>query len=162
LEYISFVFIIYSDYWNFYENYVSFSIIAPCRLVSSLFILNCVFCLFSLTCKQPFEGAEGNLRRLLEKNTQWFEQHCNNQNHQVEDTLSIQPAEHIHRLIARFLLLIDVWFFDRKSLIESHQVRFLRTHLSVHTMTKFHQEYPYLPVCFKFVQRVVRHWVCSL
>ncbi|XP_021922099.1 protein SMG5 isoform X2 [Zootermopsis nevadensis] len=74
-----------------------------------------------LMCKQPFEGAEGNLERLLEKSTQWLEQHCDNQ-YQVEDALSVQPAERIHRLIARFLLLTDVWFFDRKSLVESNQV----------------------------------------
>jgi hypothetical protein len=77
-----------------------------------------------LTCNEPFEGAEGNLQRLLEKNALWLEQHCNNQNH-VEDTVSVHRAEHIHRLIARFLLLTDVWFFDRKSLVESNQVRFL-------------------------------------
>jgi hypothetical protein len=85
-----------------------------------------------LTCKQPFEGAEGNLERLLEKNAQWLEQHCNNQN-QVDDALSVQPAERIHRLIARFLLLTDVWFFDRKSLVESNQVRFLFKNAFVYT-----------------------------
>jgi hypothetical protein len=108
-----------------------FSIVS-CRLVivGSTFNLN-VSGLFSLTCKQPFEGAEGNLQRLLEKNTQWLEEHCNSQNHQVEDTLPIHHAEHIHRLVARFLLLIDIWFFDKKSLLESHQVRLL---------TKFYQE----------------------
>lgn len=75
-----------------------------------------------LTCRQPFEGAEGNLQRLLEKNTQWLEEHCNSQNDQVDDTISIHHAEHIHRLVARFLLLIDIWFFGKTSLIESHQV----------------------------------------
>jgi hypothetical protein len=77
--------------------------------------------LFSLTCKQPFEGAEGNLQRLMEKNTQWLEQHP------VDDTVSVQNADRIHQLIARFLMLTDIWFFDKKSLVESHQVRFLWT-----------------------------------
>jgi hypothetical protein len=91
--------------------------------------LNVISGLFSLTCTQPFEGAEGNLQRLLEKNTQWLEEHCNSQNDQVEDTSSIHHAEHIHRLVARFLLLIDVWFFGKTSLIESHQVNFLTKEL---------------------------------
>jgi hypothetical protein len=77
-----------------------------------------------LTCRQPFEGAEGNLQRLMGRNMQWLEEHCNSQNHEVEDILSIHHVEHIHRLIARFLLLIDIWFFDKTLLIESHQVRF--------------------------------------
>jgi hypothetical protein len=72
-----------------------------------------------LTCRQPFEGAEGNLQRLMEKNMQWLEQHP------VDDTISVQHADRIHQLIARFLLLTDIWFFDKKSLVESHQVRFL-------------------------------------
>jgi len=69
-----------------------------------------------LTCKQPFEGAEGNLQRLMEKNTQWLEQHP------VDDNISVQHADRIHQLISRFLLLADIWFFDKKSLVESHQV----------------------------------------
>jgi hypothetical protein len=81
--------------------------------------LNGVLGLLSLTCKQPFEGAEGNLRRLMEKNMQWLEQHP------VDETVAVQHADHIHRLIARFLLLTDMWFFDKKSPVESHQVRFL-------------------------------------
>jgi hypothetical protein len=95
----------------------------------SAFILNDISGLFSLTCRQPFEGAEGNLQRLLEKNRQWLEEHCNSQNDQVEDTSSIHHAEHIHRLVARFLLLIDIWFFDKTMLIESHQVRLLTKEL---------------------------------
>jgi hypothetical protein len=55
---------------------------------------------------------------------QWLEEHCNSQNHEVEDILPVHHAEHIHRLIARFLLLIDIWFFEKTLLIESHQVRF--------------------------------------
>ena len=52
---------------------------------------------------------------------QWLEQHP------VDDTISVQHADRIHQLIARFLLLTDIWFFDKKSLGESHQVRFLWT-----------------------------------
>ncbi|XP_069679962.1 nonsense-mediated mRNA decay factor SMG5 isoform X3 [Periplaneta americana] len=74
-----------------------------------------------LMCKQPFDGAEGNLQRLLEKNSQWFEVHCNNQN-RVEDSLSLHPAEHIHQLISRFLFLADIWFFNKRSLVETHKV----------------------------------------
>jgi hypothetical protein len=60
---------------------------------------------------------------------QWLEEHCSSQNHGVEDMLSIHHAEHIHRLIARFLSLIDIWFFDKTSPIESHQVRLLTKQL---------------------------------
>lgn len=87
--------------------------------IFEVFILNSVLGLFSLTCKQSFEGAEGNLQRLMEKNAHWLEQQP------VDDTISVQHADRIHRLIARFLLLVDIWFFDKKSLVESHQVRFL-------------------------------------
>jgi hypothetical protein len=95
-------------------------------LVYSTSILNGVSCPFSLTCRHSFEGAEGNLQKLLGKNMQWLEEHCNSEDHEVEDSIPTHHAEHIHRLIARFLLLIDIWFFDKTSLIESHQVRLLR------------------------------------
>jgi hypothetical protein len=55
----------------------------------------------------------------MEKNMQWLEQHP------VDDAVSVQHADQIHQLIARFLLVTDIWFFDKKSLVESHQVRFL-------------------------------------
>ncbi|KAJ9575995.1 hypothetical protein L9F63_007095 [Diploptera punctata] len=75
-----------------------------------------------LANEQPFEGAEGNLQRLLERNLQWSELNLKSQNHRIENAVSQNPAEHVHQLISRFLLLIDCWFFDRKSPVEIHQV----------------------------------------
>lgn len=59
-----------------------------------------------LSCLQPFDGSEGNLIRLLDKNINLFE----------EMKEAIDPTDaiaNIKRLIVRFLFLIDGWFFDK-------------------------------------------------
>lgn len=64
-----------------------------------------------LSCIHPFDGADGNLRRIFEKNAKWLQNH-NRWN--LDDKMDeMSPTERIHRFVARFLVVIDVWFFDK-------------------------------------------------
>ncbi|GJQ88314.1 hypothetical protein Trydic_g3793 [Trypoxylus dichotomus] len=67
----------------------------------------------SLDCKFIFEGTENNLSRLLEKNSHYLEQ-LPIENNDADCIIQPEPAEHIKRFIARFLLLVDVWWFNKK------------------------------------------------
>lgn len=76
-----------------------------------------------LMCSQPFEGAEGNLKRSFERNAHNVSQ---------ERTVGVGSAfwrchcrapgggpfsesqDHVQQFIAHFLLLADLWFFDKK------------------------------------------------
>nr|CAD7392912.1 unnamed protein product [Timema cristinae] len=73
-----------------------------------------------LLCPQSFEGAEGNLVRLFEKNSCWLEgEGGNSRNMGLPSPTS---SENIHRLISRFLLLQDVWFFDKTAVPDLPQL----------------------------------------
>ncbi|GLH03494.1 Uncharacterized protein GBIM_09387 [Gryllus bimaculatus] len=64
-----------------------------------------------LSCLHSFDGAEGNLRRIFERNAKWLEHHNRwNLDDKVEE---MPPTERIHRFIARFMVVVDVWFFDK-------------------------------------------------
>ncbi|KRT78356.1 hypothetical protein AMK59_6526 [Oryctes borbonicus] len=67
----------------------------------------------SMDCKLTFEGTENNLSRLLEKNSHYLEQ-LPIENNDADCIIQPEPAEHIKRFIARFLLLVDVWWFNKK------------------------------------------------
>lgn len=61
-----------------------------------------------LDCKYVFEGTENNLLHLLEKNSL------------VEKAIPteiavLEPTEHIKRFVVRFLSLVDVLYFEKKS-----------------------------------------------
>lgn len=71
---------------------------------------------FSVTCSEPFEGAEGNLKKTLEKNLEFI---------QLEPFLP-SPASSIQKLITKFLYLFDVWYFEKTV---DHDL-----HLSCHEM----------------------------
>lgn len=60
-----------------------------------------------LCCPHIFEGAENNLLRLLEKNSLSIKN-----NNQLEPN----PSEHIQRLISKFLLMIDIIYFEKNSM----------------------------------------------
>lgn len=59
-----------------------------------------------LCCPYIFEGAENNLLRLLEKNSLTIKN--NNE-------LELNPSEHIQCLITKFLLMIDIIYFEKNS-----------------------------------------------
>lgn len=61
-----------------------------------------------LACKVSFEGTEGNLQGFFEKNSQYLEK-LPAENSEVPT----DKAEHIRQMLARFFLLIDVWYFDK-------------------------------------------------
>lgn len=65
-----------------------------------------------LACPVSFEGTENNLQRLFEKNSQYLEKlPVENQN--SDSIIQIDRSDHIKQLLARFLLLIDVWYFNK-------------------------------------------------
>lgn len=59
---------------------------------------------------EPFQGAEGNLKKTLEKNSEFM---------QLEPFLP-NPAPAIQKLIMRFLFLFDVWYFEKTVDIDLH------------------------------------------
>ncbi|XP_017777944.1 PREDICTED: protein SMG5 [Nicrophorus vespilloides] len=66
-----------------------------------------------MMCKKSFEGTENNLHRLFEKNSQYLEQ-IPIENPEADCIIEIEPNERIKRFVARFLLLTDIWFFNKK------------------------------------------------
>ncbi|XP_066994080.2 nonsense-mediated mRNA decay factor SMG5 [Anabrus simplex] len=93
-----------------------------------------------LTCPEPFEGAEGNLQRIFNKNSKWLEVNCTNDS--VEDKIeNMTPTEKIHSFVSRFLLLIDVWFFDKTSVGNIHQLCH-QTLLDLHICLGFAKPFP--------------------
>ncbi|XP_019867277.2 nonsense-mediated mRNA decay factor SMG5 isoform X2 [Aethina tumida] len=67
-----------------------------------------------LACKVSFEGTSNNLHSLFDKNSKFIEQ-LPDENQNTDDCI-IEPGktENIKRFIARFLLLIDIWYFNKK------------------------------------------------
>lgn len=61
-----------------------------------------------LACKVSFEGTENNLQRLFEKNSQFLEKLPTD-----DDSEQTDKADHIKQMLARFFLLIDVWYFEK-------------------------------------------------
>lgn len=66
-----------------------------------------------LSCKHAFEGTENNLLRLFEKNSRTVDDFTV-ENHNADCIIQLEPADHIKRLISRFLFLVEAWFFNRK------------------------------------------------
>lgn len=60
-----------------------------------------------LGCTVSFEGTINNLHSLFEKNLKIFEQLPENSN-------QVDKNDHLKRFITRFLLLIDIWYFNKK------------------------------------------------
>lgn len=65
-----------------------------------------------LACKYSFEGTSNNLISLFEKNSHYIEQ-LPQQNDDPDCTVLLSKSEHVKRFIARFLLLIDIWYFNK-------------------------------------------------
>lgn len=66
-----------------------------------------------LSCKFPFEGTNNNLQSLFEKNAKFIE----SLPPEVKDADGIierEKSENIKIFFARFLLLIDIWYFNKK------------------------------------------------
>ncbi|XP_034241326.1 protein SMG5 isoform X2 [Thrips palmi] len=93
------------------------SLSTNCNLDAVYYYMRC------LMCSQPFEGAEGNLKRSLERSALKVHQEkavscgsalwrcvCSNPG---EGQLS-EAQDHIQQFLAHFLLLADLWFFDKK------------------------------------------------
>ncbi|XP_044738901.1 protein SMG5 [Chrysoperla carnea] len=70
-----------------------------------------------LSCPQPFDGSEGNLVRLFEKNSIVYDE-ISSINKKTSSESPEDPINHIKRLITRFLYLIYIWFFDKQIKIE--------------------------------------------
>nr|CAH7716516.1 unnamed protein product [Callosobruchus chinensis] len=66
-----------------------------------------------LSCKITFDGTTNNLLGLFEKNSKFIEQ-LPPENNSAECIIELDKSESIKRLIARFLLLIDIWYFNKK------------------------------------------------
>ncbi|CAH2008543.1 unnamed protein product [Acanthoscelides obtectus] len=66
-----------------------------------------------LSCKISFDGTTNNLLGLFEKNSKFIE-HLPPESNSVDCIIELDKSENIKRLIARFLLLIDIWYFNKK------------------------------------------------
>ncbi|XP_066253479.1 nonsense-mediated mRNA decay factor SMG5 [Euwallacea similis] len=66
-----------------------------------------------LACKIPFEGTLNNLQSLFEKNSKFIEQ-LPQVDENADCIIEPEKSENIKRFIARFLLLIDIWYFNKK------------------------------------------------
>ncbi|ENN76118.1 hypothetical protein D910_04922 [Dendroctonus ponderosae] len=66
-----------------------------------------------LACKMPFEGTSNNLQNLFEKNSKFIEQ-LPSIDEDADCIIEPEKSETIKRFIARFLLLIDIWYFKKK------------------------------------------------
>ncbi|XP_045467374.1 protein SMG5 [Harmonia axyridis] len=65
-----------------------------------------------IACKYSFDGTSNNLIALFEKNSHYLEQLP--QQNDIADCIVLLPkSEHVKRFIARFLLLIDIWYFNK-------------------------------------------------
>lgn len=66
-----------------------------------------------LACKVPFEGTINNLQSLFEKNSKFIEQ-LPIEDSNADCIIEPEKSENIKRYLARFLLLIDIWYFSKK------------------------------------------------
>ncbi|KAF5278649.1 hypothetical protein FQA39_LY00691 [Lamprigera yunnana] len=66
-----------------------------------------------LSCKYTFDGTENNLLRLFDKNSGVLEEYPI-ENRNSDCIVQLEPTDHIKRLIARFLFLVEIWYFNRK------------------------------------------------
>lgn len=66
-----------------------------------------------LACNISFEGTENNLQRLFEKNSEYLERLPNTNNSGNDIEVIDDKTNHIKQMLARFFLLIDVWYFDK-------------------------------------------------
>ncbi|KAL3277426.1 hypothetical protein HHI36_012774 [Cryptolaemus montrouzieri] len=66
-----------------------------------------------LACKYSFEGTTNNLISLFEKNSKYIEQ-LPQQNDNDDCIVLPSSSEQVKRFLARFLLLIDIWYFNKK------------------------------------------------
>nr|XP_023021557.1 protein SMG5 [Leptinotarsa decemlineata] len=66
-----------------------------------------------LSCKFSFEGTTNNLQSLFEKNSKFIEQ-LPEEDSNSACIIEPQQPEKIKRFLARFLLLIDIWYFNKK------------------------------------------------
>ncbi|KAG5874256.1 hypothetical protein JTB14_026478 [Gonioctena quinquepunctata] len=66
-----------------------------------------------LSCKFPFEGTTNNLQSLFEKNSKYIEQ-LPEEDLNSDCIIEPEQQEKIKRFLARFLLLIDIWYFNKK------------------------------------------------
>ncbi|CAH1130775.1 unnamed protein product [Ceutorhynchus assimilis] len=66
-----------------------------------------------LACKFPFEGTANNLQSLFEKNSKYIEG-LPHVDEEADSIIEPEKSDHIKQFIARFLLLIDIWYFDKK------------------------------------------------
>ncbi|XP_050314461.1 nonsense-mediated mRNA decay factor SMG5 isoform X2 [Anthonomus grandis grandis] len=66
-----------------------------------------------LACKVPFEGTTNNLQNLFEKNSKFIEQ-LPRIDEDADCIVEPDKSDNIRRFIARFLLLIDIWYFNKK------------------------------------------------
>ncbi|KAK5650077.1 hypothetical protein RI129_001106 [Pyrocoelia pectoralis] len=65
-----------------------------------------------LSCKVVFDGTENNLLRLFEKNAHTLEEFPS-ENRKSDCIVQLEPADHIKRLVARFLFLVEMWYFNK-------------------------------------------------
>ncbi|CAH1155095.1 unnamed protein product, partial [Phaedon cochleariae] len=66
-----------------------------------------------LSCKFPFEGTSNNLLSLFEKNSKFIE-HLPQEDKNADCIIEPGQSEKIKIFLARFLLLIDIWYFNKK------------------------------------------------
>ncbi|KAJ8926661.1 hypothetical protein NQ314_020964 [Rhamnusium bicolor] len=66
-----------------------------------------------LACKFTFEGTTNNLHSLFDKNSKFIEQ-LPDENQSADCIIEPGKSENIKRFLARFLLLIDIWYFNKK------------------------------------------------
>lgn len=66
-----------------------------------------------LACEIPFEGTTNNLLSLFEKNSKFLEQ-LPKDDENADCIIEPSRSENIKRFLARFLLLIDIWYFNKK------------------------------------------------
>lgn len=66
-----------------------------------------------LACKIPFDGTTNNLLTIFEKNSKFIEQ-LPKEDENADCIIEPSRSENIKRFLARFLLLIDIWYFDKK------------------------------------------------
>lgn len=66
-----------------------------------------------LACQFSFEGTTNNLHGLFDKNSKFIEQ-LPDESQNADCIIEPGKSENIKRFLARFLLLIDIWYFDKK------------------------------------------------
>lgn len=68
-----------------------------------------------LACKFPFDGTVNNLHSQFDKNSKFIEQLPKEEENPDADCIVIpSKSDNVKKLIARFLLLIDIWYFNKK------------------------------------------------